>query len=396
MRYSRDSLHTLCVHRIEHLDVIRNISTGCKCLHTLKIFSLPHSASDTLVHVAESAKNLKHFSIAPLISFDTATQILQKRPDVEHVEFNITHHSRRPTGVPAARVWNGGPLPKLQNIKLCGQFLQAEVRALIDKAPALKSLNVTYAETQTYMDPMYILSLQQTSLTTLTLKSGCCQVPPRIPPTLQRLVFEPHELAISTRPEARALIRSLALCFNSGSLTHLSLGEGALISEYFLRDLLDYYREGEEEDLKPIDDAQPLQHLSLARSYFLQLEELAPQVPSRLSNVVKCLLSSPRILTHSLSSLSLVGSPLRDDDINEITKLTNLSTVDVSSTELSGLGIKRLVDGSTALRYIKADHCRNLSSRDAIDYAESKGVYVDYTLGETSKGAAKGRKVRYA
>ncbi|KAF9731106.1 hypothetical protein PMIN06_009794 [Paraphaeosphaeria minitans] len=379
VRYSRGALHTLTVHRLQHTDMLRNIAAACKSLHSLTILSFPQKISETLIEMVQSAQNLKRISIHTEVSTDTIIQILRKRPALELIDLKHVYASGVARSAPID--WKGGPYNGLQTLALQSNASHTPlsdnfVSTFVQQAPALRSLTCVNLKVQG--GAMFgILKLHATRLTSLTLKKFHGDV--TIPSTLEHLVYNPsHPLTTLAEPSC------------SRSLTHLTLGDDVHLGNR-LSDFLDYSSYSGDETRRPNEDAKPLQHLSLAGP--IERESVDASTPS--STIVSTFLSkSPRILTRALTSLELPGQPLTDDDIGPIIESTSLTTINVSNTNVSGYGIKKLVDGAPTLRHINADHCRNLSSRDVIEYAKERGVHVSYTMAEPSKGV-KGRKVRY-
>ncbi|KAK7186937.1 hypothetical protein DPSP01_011613 [Paraphaeosphaeria sporulosa] len=375
VRYSRGTLHTLTVHRVQHTDMLRNIATACENLHALTILSFPYKISETFIGMAQSAQNLKRISIYTEVSVDTMIQILRKRPALELVDLKDLCAAFGS----APMVWKGGPYNGLQTLALqCNAspvtLSDNFVSTFIQKAFDLRSLTCVNIKVQ--RDGIFgTFKLHATRLTSLTLKKFHGHV--TIPSTLERLVYDPSYPAFIAEPSC------------SRSLTHLTLGDDVNLRR--LSDFLDYSGNPGDETRLPIENAKPLQHLSLAGT--IERDSVDNSTPS--STIVSTFLStSPRILTRALTSLELPGQPLTDDDIDPIIESTSLTTINISNTNVSGYGIKKLVDGVPTLRHINADHCRNLSSRDVIEYAKKRGVHVSYTMAEPSNGA-KGRKVRY-
>jgi F-box/TPR repeat protein Pof3 len=387
VRYSRGSLHTLTVHRMHHTDMLRNIATACKSLHTLTILSFPFKISDTLIGMAQSAQNLRRVSVHTEITSDTMGQILRRRPDLEL--FDCKSISASDADVPID--WKGGPYSRLQTLALQGNAdgrpPRTFIQSLIRQTPEIRSLTCLNMLIRSPDD--ITLRLCETRLTSIVLKK--INIVPIFPSTLRHLVYFPV-----IPPTVLNGVRNSFRHSCSRSLTHVSFGNHVDLWPDFLSKLLDFYVDADGAVIS-IEDGKPLQHIALAGMIETNNADGTPStlasVPPR-TLVSTYLATSPRILTRSLTSLELPGQPLTDDDIAPITESTRLTTIDVSNTNISGFGIKKLVDGAPTLRYINADHCRNLSSRDVIDYAKERGVHVSYTMAEPSAGA-KGRKVRY-
>lgn len=66
--------------------------------------------------------------------------------------------------------------------------------------------------------------------------------------------------------------------------------------------------------------------------------------------------------------------------------------IDVSRTQVTGAGLKLLIDHIPTLESIIADDCNRISSRDIVQYAESRGVTVSM---KSSATMGRGKTVRY-
>ncbi|KAI7494835.1 hypothetical protein KC357_g661 [Hortaea werneckii] len=101
-------------------------------------------------------------------------------------------------------------------------------------------------------------------------------------------------------------------------------------------------------------------------------------------------LSHPRL--EQLSEFGLRPSSVCDDNITEviIDKLPRLHTVDVSGTDITGVGVKKLLRNSN-LKTLVVNDCRYLGS-DAVAWAREHGVKVAYKMSSSETG---GKKVRY-
>lgn len=378
----------MVVHRLQHVGILRNIASACKNLHTLTILSCPHLLSDTLLAVAEEAKNLKRMTIHTDTTWRTISQILQRRPNLVHVEAtNIVS-----AGLTIPLSWEGGPFDALQSITFRGYVSDVtKVLGLVQRSPELHSLMLDHTGRNVRVNADPELDFRERRLTKLVLNKVFVSFFPYLPSTLRCLNFSPS--AAMGRVWHRTLVAAEAS--RTESLTDLTLGGDFPLYPGFLESLLDIYTD-QNGTRKLLQNAQPLQHLSLrAESFNIENPDGTPStlssVPSR-AVVSAYLASSPRVLTRALTSLELSGLPLTDDDIGTITESTSLARIDVSRTKITGFGIKQLVDRAPMLRDINADYCVGLSSRDAIEYAKKKGVHVSCIMGEQG---GKGRKVRY-
>lgn len=101
-------------------------------------------------------------------------------------------------------------------------------------------------------------------------------------------------------------------------------------------------------------------------------------------------LSDPRLQHLTKFKLQPTGA-FGDEHVQLVVdKLPKLQTVDFSETEITGVGVKCLVEQGH-IRHLLLNDCRFLSS-DAADWARSQGVRVDYRMMSREHG---GKKLRY-
>jgi hypothetical protein len=93
-----------------------------------------------------------------------------------------------------------------------------------------------------------------------------------------------------------------------------------------------------------------------------------------------------------LESLSLARCLHCDDDAVTIvtTHLSKLRTIDLSDTDVTGIGVKQALQ-QRHLEKLIVINCRRIGI-DAIDWARSQGVQVEYRMLDDVSG---GKKVRY-
>ncbi|KAF2681143.1 hypothetical protein K458DRAFT_344425 [Lentithecium fluviatile CBS 122367] len=380
VQWSENAVVSLTVHRFQHADVLRNIATACKSLHTIEIISLPFMLSETLIEVAQCAANLKKFVVHTDMTPDTAAQILRYRPTLEHVAFTSI--------LGQVQAECKGPFPKLHTLQLGVRTnsirdLDAPfVKDIIGQTPALQVLNLhqwvmrgSAIEEDLFTQP----------LTTLILQAVDVAIFPRLPSTIKRFVFHPKRpFALPLGPLFDDENESWdnAQLSDTRHLEHLTIKEVLNLSPQFLGGLLDVYKDEIGTPLKGMEDAEDLKSLSLN---------------GQLSTTMRLfggtgLCGSPRMVTNSLTSLAVSAMPCTDDDIETLlTHATNIQTIEVDSTRITGAGVKMLVDGLPNLRYIRADHCQNITSRDAVAYAEKRRIGVSCKMTD----ALGGKKVRY-
>lgn len=123
--------------------------------------------------------------------------------------------------------------------------------------------------------------------------------------------------------------------------------------------------------------------------------------PSKLRRLVVCDAESdpdelPALLLHErLKDLEQLGLPslagCDDDSVTMILKaFPRLRTLDLSGTDVTGVGVKQIVK-SRHVQQLVLNDCRKLG-RDAVEWAREQGISVHYRMTDT---ATAGKKVRH-
>jgi len=372
VRCSESRLARATIHRFEHVDVLKNVAKACKSLAELEFISLPHTMSSTLVEIVQCAPNLKRFIVHPEITPDTATQLLQHHPNLEHVRFSGVKKLRSDAD------WRG-PFPSLKSFSMTlvdtWSNRSLQIPALLGQAVNLQSLtlaNMLFAVTDCSLAPLTSLVLKRVTFVDDTI--------PILPASLQKLSIE-YGGSLELRGNERTLLRS-----RLPVLTHLSLADINMLSADRLEELLDVYIDGEDQrQLKQVEDAAPLQSLSIRGV-------LKNHTDGLFKDSNSLFVRSPRILTSALRTLDVSTMPCNDDAVEHLlTHETCLTSIDLSYTQITGASIKMLADKLPKLRTIRADNCPKISGRDAIEYAKKKGINVTCSMAE-GRGS---RKIRY-
>ena len=383
VRRSDSKLTRVTVHRLERMDILKNIAIACKHLVELEFISFPHALSESLIENVRYASSLKKLVIHPEISLDTATQLFRYRPELEHVCFNRIN----PSGRRAA--WQG-PFDALRILhlslppdKASGENLN--FGTLFGQIPAVTSLTLSNMYFLNGLDLQTGSSFSRLPLTTLILKQfGNGFMFPPLPPTLEKFVFESIDLLKMTISQ-RILLRC-----RLPALTHLGLSDVQGMCADRMEELLDTYTDGsgyDESQVQILENAAPLQHLRIHR--VLLVESCTGLFKDANSLFVR----SPRILTPALRRLDIAFMPCDDDEVECLLSynITGLKSINLSCSQITGASIKMLADKLPSLKIIRADNCPKISGRDAIEYAQRKGITVNCSMIE-SKG---GKKVRY-
>ena len=375
VRRSQYRLEKLTLHRFQHMDVVQNIMKACKDLQSLVIVSLPMQTAQSLIGIVQQSQNLQKIVIYAEISLNTATQILRFGSKLRHVEFRDLQTYRYPGD------WSG-PFPNLEYLHVAtphkaSALDQARVSKLLAQTPSLHTLILSgLIGPQLQVE----FNVKHLPLKTVIFDNASLGTLPEFRDTLQHLTID-----MGGRPMDDEDFSYIHIPL----LTHLTITSMGDLDGGFFYSLLDLQgSEDEPETIKPITGA-PLQQLSISGTLLNDAQGL---FRSRCG-LIPILCASSRILTPALSSLTIHDFPMDDDDIEALLKHeTGLVHVDFSGSKITGAGIKMLTDGLRTLKTIRADNCTNITGRDAIEYAEKRGVKVHCK--RTDAFVGKGRKVR--
>jgi F-box/TPR repeat protein Pof3 len=256
---------------------------------------------------------------------------------------------------------------------------QLDLRRFFTLTPALRTLVLT----DLIAWPLN-LSLKDLPLKTLVLKRIGLPSFPLLPSTLEHLTLEASPQGNLTALHFDAMSSSLS------NLTHLTMSGFAGFTRDFFSDFLDFYlpdpQLGGTQQLKPMGGT-PLTHLSISGT-------LDSDTRGLFRNPDNILATSPRLLTPALQSLTLHNLGVNDDEVEALlTYPTGLQSIDLSGSKVTGASIKMLTDGLKGLKTIRADNCSAIVGRDAIAYAQARGVNVKCAMGDGRDGKG-GRRVR--
>ena len=368
VRRSQYRLEKLTLHRFQHMDVVQNIMKACKDLQSLVILSLPIQTAQSLIGIVQQSQNLQKIVVHAEISLNTATQILRFGSKLRHVEYRDLQTYQYPGD------WSG-PFPDLEYLHVAtphkaSSLNQARVNRLLAQTPCLHTLVLNGLISE--------LDVKHLPLKTVLFKNTSLSFFPKFRDTLQRLTID-----FGSNSMGRAKLSSVHV----PQLTHLTITNLINLGPLFFISLLDVpSSEAEPRVLKPTTGA-PLQHLHLSGNF---ADDSLGLFRSRTDPV---LCDSSRILTPALSSLVIHDLPMDDNEIEALLEHeTGLVHVDFSGSKITGAGIKMLTDGLKTLKSIRVDNCTNITGRDAIEYAERKGVKVYCKM--TDAFVRKGRRVR--
>ncbi|KAF2735738.1 hypothetical protein EJ04DRAFT_491056 [Polyplosphaeria fusca] len=389
-RFLRDAVnrseyrvHQIIIHRFPHVDILRNIATACKNLTRVEFLSggMMH---DSLVEIAQCATNLKTFVYRVDITLDAVTQILRFRPTLQHAEFT----SITTAGILAN--WKG-PFTNLETLVLNSATTlhprTLNQALLLRETPSLKFLKLVSWDVSMEGE----LDLSALPLETLIMKNMAMSIIPILPSSLTHLELHPWTLRIpessqDLSPAARDSWMN-ALASRLPKLTKLTLINADNINGQIIAALL-LYKPNEHGDSERVADEQTaLQSLSIRGG------TLNEEVKSFFG--AEGLLVMDRLITNELRSLEISAhSIINDDAIETLLSLDSagLEHIDLSSTNISGASLKMLADKLPRLKSINVNYCAGISNRDAIVYAQGKGITVSWKQMQRPVG---GRRIRY-
>ncbi|KAH7138405.1 F-box/TPR repeat-containing protein pof3 [Dendryphion nanum] len=353
-------------HRFKHIDIMRNLASACKQLTSIEIISAP-VMGESIIHMANEAKNLKKLILHNEISLDAVTQVLHRRPTLEHAEFFSIG------SLTVSPAW-ATPHPNLRILTLNGSYnwmVELRIDALLLQTPALKQLTLSGWNDRGLGN----VEFDKTELTHLVLDNVLVDTFPSLPPTLTHLTLN-----------SSSSIHSWGNAFHSSLpyLTHLSLVGLNNPTPEFFKTFLDLQPTNLGETTIAIENPTPLQSLHLRD---IPYDEYFPGF-----KLLTHPNTSSRLITPALHTLELTGiADLGDDQVENLVEHgLKASTVNLSKTMITGAAIKLLVD-KLPLKTLTVDYCQKITSRDAVDYAQARGVAVSAKMGDELRG---GRRVR--
>ena len=377
VRRSQYRLEKLTLHRFQHMDVVQNIMKACKDLQSLVILSLPIQTAQSLIGIVQQSQNLQKIVVHAEISLNTATQTLRFGSKLRHVEYRDLQTYQYPGD------WSG-PFPDLEYLHIAtphkaSSLDQARVDKLLAQTPSLHTIILSGL-----VGPQFHFDFEHLPLKTVIFKNTSLGVFPTFGDTLQHLTMDLGGGAVNDTEFSYIHVPLL---------THLTITGIGCLDGYLFQSLLDVQRlqvsEGKRFKLRPTTTGAPLQHFSISGTL---MDDATGLFRSR-NEYPPLMCTSSRILTPALSSLTIHDFPMDDDDIEALLKHeTGLVHVDFSGSKITGAGIKMLTDGLKTLKSIRADNCTNITGRDAIEYAEKRGVKV--YCKSTDAFVGKGRRVR--
>lgn len=362
------------------MDVVQNIFKACKDLEEVNILSLPAQTAGSLIGMVQYSKNLQKIVIHSDITTNTSTQILQYGKKLKHVEYRAlqTYHYQAD--------WTG-PFPNLEYLYIATPMkpvsIQLALGELLSLTPSLKTLVLSNMSVSQSAIDNNALPIADLPLTTLIMKRVELISFPTLPATITQLIIETFR-SVDIGNSSPCLLAS-----RTSKLTHLTLSGFSGFNADIFADLLDLNHL----DVSPSNAALP--HAQSGAP--LQCLSLSGTLDDNTHGLFRgdCVLAtSPRILTPDLKFLRLHDLPVNDDEVEALlTHKIGLEFIDLSGSKITGASIKMLADGlSDTLKTIRVDNCAGIVGRDAINYAEKRGIRVYNKTGDAFVG--KGRRLR--
>ncbi|KAF2196128.1 hypothetical protein GQ43DRAFT_476603 [Delitschia confertaspora ATCC 74209] len=395
MCWSKYKMTRATLHRFADPSVLRSLTTYCKDLTELEFITGP-LISNSICEITSCAKNLQKFVYGAEVTLNIVSQVLHYRPGLVHAEFNNI------TSTAHSADWTVDmPGLKVLSLKAHKRFIcNLRLSELFLRAPALENLTLKNLGDSTW-DPV-TPSYNRLPLTHLNLVNQEVFVFPPLPRTLTHLTLHPwypvkipkpenvNSALLSTPDEISGVTIWNATRCHLTNITHLYLHHISNLHPYFLDIILNKYVDDSSEA-----DAD-LKEVSLQNCTALTSLSLANNILASTTDLIS-LLSIQRIATPALTELDLTGLPITDEDVEPFpTLLPSLTHLNLSKTEITGAGVKDLVDRlrKPGLRKLVLDYCYNISSQDVIWYARRKGIDVSFRVSEHG-GIGGGKKVRY-
>lgn len=370
---------------------ITALTHHCKALHTLSISDGGLRSSDFInqISTARSLKRLKLGTSAQM-GIDAVALLLRELSNLSHLE--VLAVIVADTSAP----WSF-ELPKLESINLMASrprsnFMKLNIASLVQRTPNLESLTLSGFHTGS------VASLNSINLE-LCSKLKCldfsrCDITasvlpiPGFPPSLRVLranKSSSHYNDLQVNPQGHRiqpanyfLPRLEELSIGSPQIANIVLSNAAMLPLLPAETVNTWTQ-----------DQKILAVLRKTSEELSKLKTLSIEVVAGI-NHLPVLLSSFRLSV--LENLTLRDSTSIDDTIAELIALNlpELKTLDLGSTAITGYGVKKIVESCEKLQQLRLNGCQRCSI-DAVEWARSKGLKVDFAMDTDTKG----KKVRY-
>lgn len=373
---SRHKIVSATLKRIKNMEkVIRALAQSCPQFETFQIIDGGLQGS-SLVHELSSAKKVKKLMLGPFapISAMTLPDLLLACESLQELDCRAVLSG---SSVMAPR-WRG-EFPALRSLTLSressssSQHSSIDLRDLLMRAPNLECFIFINWSLPGFLFKFKVLKhLIELNITSVSSSPSLLPFA-NLPRSLQVLTLDmnrPIRNVVLPGPADVLLpnLRSLTCC--GAKIASLLLSDPSLSSEY-----------------SSPEDKECFRHSNLSRLHTLHVQCTGG------AESVTSLLALPRL--EHLRSLQLTHNSTINDEVAEYiaTHMKHLQHVDLSSTMITGAGVKALVDGLRptlrSLKFVNVWHC----SPDASEWARSQGIRVQYSQNADIK--PKGRKVRY-
>lgn len=359
----------------------------CKHMHSLSILDGGVRSLD-FVHQLSSARSLTKIKLgvqAPM-GLDSVSQLLREVPNLTHVEI---------LGVVAKNTatWAVG-LPTLSTLTLASvephaSFPTLHLSSLLQRTPNL--LNLTVAnfrcsrtdavqrlDLQSYCPKLQKLDFSRSNADNLWLPAT------DLPHTIRALHLYsgayPSNVFKRINPSSFFLPCLEELTVHEPAVANLLLSSAGIIDYQDATTRIQWQQTPAIMAIlrKPSSELSHLRYLKMDLGDSLGSDQFPMLIcSSRLSTLQHLLLKGTRFVNDNLAELIALN-------------MTNLSTLDLSASSVTGYGVKKIVEACSKLEVLVLNECE-LCSGDAIEWARGKGVRVDFAI---TTNRFKGRKIR--
>lgn len=370
MTVKRATLHLSTLH---HDDILNHVIARCKFLQHLDIVS--GSAGRTVLRAAPLAIELKTLILSNCdVTLESVCQLLDRCNNLERAEFHKVHCLSRTTN------WQGN-MSKIRSLLINVTSQQAPESGLVSKSPSESYFTHWLRDQNTSallekIPNAQSLTFRNWRWTGLSSEDWDFSVAPK----LQRLDITNNQNIIFPRLPTSLLDLNLSNCIPSPLLDDLGLANLMDSSLPEMKSL----------SLSSYHSMEPIRLLALLTLGKGKLE---------LLNLKNCNLQAQDISSliqdgflKNVIQLNLAGLPVNDGCVELLaTSLPYLKFLDLSSTRVTGVGVKALVlRPSVKLERLNLMLCSSVSV-DAVKFATSRGIHVTYGFPENLKKAKKVR-----
>ncbi|KAF2667137.1 hypothetical protein BT63DRAFT_458098 [Microthyrium microscopicum] len=356
VKYSDHQVKSLKLGCFAHRPTVLAIAMTCKKLESIEIPFDSDLGGDTLVETLKYSKSLRRLCAKVALPSDQINQILERSSGLTHLDVGWIS-----PGTGRILFASTFSLPNLKHFECRGhssrnvEITGPNLHQFLNSVPNLESFCLTSATISSLVADFGLLK----KLKSLNLESVYFGVGTSLslPPTLEKLAL-------------RSVLGRLIGWGNLPHLKHIELRNCYDVPALMDRLLQMTATESPEVDSKGELICSKLETLMLVGMVWSG-NTIAAQI---FSPDLRSIFKQPRV--SEVKTLVVQGPEFLDETVQVIEEnLTKLNMVKMTTTGVSGVAIKKLVQSQKKLEWIILENCLSVSP-DAVTWAKSQGINI--------------------